>query len=302
MGPGVERRRFLALLGAAGSGGAAAALVSRSPDTAAAPPPAAAERAEEVLREQPQLPERGTHRVIWAVETDEPVVSLTFDDGPDPAFTPRILEVLDRYQVKATFFMMGWNATQHASVAQEVVAAGHEIGNHTWSHHNLLYTTPEETVEQMTRGAAALEEVTGQRPAWFRPPRGQLSGITVRQAALLGTDTVIWSLERGAPTSAPASEVRRYLGEHLAIGDIVDLHDGLGRGTFNPGRTFTEELRHRREVEIEALPGVIEDALARGLRFGTVSDLVAVERVAARTTGTPPAHPDDVVDLTTEMS
>lgn len=296
----VDRRRFLALLGVAGTGGAAATLATRGPGGGASAPPADA--AEDVLVEQPQLPERGTHRVIWAVETDEPMASLTFDDGPDPEFTPRILDILDRYGVPATFFMMGWNATKHASLAREVVAAGHEVGNHTWSHHNLLYTTPEDTVEQMTRGAAALEDVTGQRPAWFRPPRGQLSGITIRQAAILGTDTVIWSLERGAPSSAPAAEVRRYLGEHLGIGDIVDLHDGLGRGTFNPGRAFTEDLRHRREVEIEALPGVIQDALGRGLRFGTVSDLVAVERVAARTTGAPPAHPDEVVDLTSEMS
>jgi len=300
MGPAVERRRFLALLGIAGTGGAAATITSRSSGGGGAAAPADAP--DEVLREQPQLPERGTHRVIWAVETDEPMASLTFDDGPDPEFTPRILEVLDRYDVRATFFMMGWNATRHPSLAREVVAAGHEIGNHTWSHENLLYATPEDTVEQMTRGAAALEDVTGQRPPWFRPPRGQLSGITIRQAAILGTDTVIWSLERGAPTSAPATEVRRHLGEHLGIGDIVDLHDGLGRGTFNPGRAFTEELRRRREVEIEALPGVIEDALGRGLRFGTVSDLVAVERVAARTTGAPPAHPDEVVDLTREMS
>ena len=300
MAPAVDRRRFLALLSIAGTGGAAATLASQTVGSGAAvrsDEPAVAE----ILQEQPHLPERGSHRVIWAIDTDEPMASLTFDDGPDPEFTPRILEILGRYDVKATFFMMGWNARQHPGLAQQVVAAGHEIGNHTWTHHNLAFATPDETVEQMNRGAAAIEEVTGVRPIWFRPPRGQLSGFAIRQAAVLGTDTVIWSVDRGAPTSATAEGVRRHLGENFGMGDIVNLHDGLGRGTFNPARRFTANLRHRREVEIEALPGVIEDAFARGLQLGTVSELVAVERGAAHTTGTP-AHPDDVVDLTSAMA
>lgn len=301
MAPSVDRRRFLALLGIAGTGGAAATFASQTVGSAAAGGTATATAADEVLQEQPQLPERGSHRVIWAIDTDEPVASLTFDDGPDPEFTPQILDILGRYDVRSTFFMMGWNVKQHPDLAKRVIDAGHEVGNHTWSHHNLAFATPEDTVEQMNRGAAAIEEVTGVRPLWFRPPRGQLSGFTIRQAAVLGTDTVIWSVERGAPSSAPAADVRRHLGQHVGVGDIVDLHDGLGRGTFNPARRFTDDLRHRREVEIEALPGVIEDALERGLTLGTVSDLVAVERVPARPTGTPPAHPDDVIDLTSEM-
>lgn len=294
MGSLVDRRRFLALVGLAGTGGAAAAVSSQGVPGVSSEPAAGSD--DVVLQEQPQLPKRGTHRVIWAIDTEEPLASLTFDDGPDPEFTPTVLEILGRYDVRATFFMMGWNATQHPGLAREVVDAGHEIGNHTWSHHNLLYAPPEDTVDQMTRGAAAIEDVTGVRPPWFRPPRGQLTGYTIRQAAALRTDTVIWSLERGAPTDAPASAVRRHLGERLGPGDIVDLHDGLGRGTFNPGRSFTENLRVRRQVELDALPGVIEDALARGLGLGTLTDLVAVER-PARTAGSPPAHPDDAIDL-----
>jgi len=274
----VDRRRFLLLAGAVGSGaaGGAAAMATQ----ALAGP---VERVEVPVRaddreEQPDAPNRGTHRVIWAVDTDEPVAALTFDDGPDPEFTPAILDVLARYDLRATFFMMGWNATTHEDLARQVVAAGHEIGNHTWDHQNLAFATNEETYEQLHRGSEAIEAVTGVRPGWFRPPRGQLSGFSIRHATVLGVDTVIWSVTRGPAGPGTPREVRRHLAAEIGPGDIVDLHDGLGRGTFNPGREFTEELRVRRRVEVEALPGAIEDVLARGIRLGTVSDVVAAER------------------------
>jgi len=231
--------------------------------------------------EQPDLPNRGSHRVIWAIETDEPLAALTFDDGPDPEFTPRVLEILARYEVPATFFMMGWNASTHPELARQVVAAGHEIGNHTHSHENLAFATNEETFEQLHRGHDTIEAVTGVRPRWFRPPRGQLSGFGIRHATMLGVDTVLWSVTRGIPGAGTPREVRDHLVQHVGPGDIVDLHDGLGRGTFNPGRDFTEDLRVRRDVELDALPGAIEQLLERGLRFGTVSDIVAAERPGA---------------------
>ena len=232
---------------------------------------------EDPRREQDDTPNAGSHRVIWNVETTEPVASLTFDDGPDPEYTPAILDVLARYGVKATFFMMGWNATVNDDLARRVVDAGHEIGNHTWSHQNLAFTSPEDTFEEMHRAADALEEVTGSRPKFFRPPRGQLSGFSIRHATMLGNDTVIWSVTPGDVSKGAPTDVRRHLAERIGPGDIVDLHDGLGRGTFNPGRQFTDYLRGLRDVELAALPGVIEDAFDRGLRLGTVSDLLAVE-------------------------
>lgn len=275
----MHRRRFLALAGLVGSGaagGAAAVAVQAVAGPTRDEPAVAADHPE--ITEQPDLPNRGSHRVIWAVETDEHIAALTFDDGPDPEFTPRILDVLRRYEVPATFFMMGWNASTHADLAREVVAAGHEIGNHTFDHENLAFATGEETFEQLHRGSETIEAVTGVRPRWFRPPRGQLSGFGIRHAAMLGVDTVIWSVTRGIPGRGTPAQVRDHLVQQVGPGDIVDLHDGLGRGTFNPGRRFTEDLRARRQVEVDALPGAIEELLASGLRFGTVSDLVAAER------------------------
>jgi peptidoglycan/xylan/chitin deacetylase (PgdA/CDA1 family) len=271
----VDRRRFLSLAGAFGAGaaGGAVAVQRVAPGPATEEPPRAVE-----VSEQPDRPNRGTHRVLWAIETDEPLAALTFDDGPDPEFTSDILDVLDRYDVQATFFMMGWNASNHGDLARAVVDAGHEIGNHTYEHQNLAFASGEETFEQIHRGSEVIEEVTGIRPRWFRPPRGQLSGFSIRHAAMLGLDSVIWSVTRGVPGAGIPEEVRDHLVRQVGPGDIVDLHDGLGRGTFNPGRKFTEDLRVRRQVEVEALPGAIEQLLEGGIRFATISDLVAAER------------------------
>lgn len=280
----MDRRRFLALFGTSGVGAVGGAAFATRASVGATD--------DDPRLEQADLPDNGSHRVIWSVDTAEPLASLTFDDGPDPEFTPAVLDVLDRYRVRATFFMMGWNASTHADLARAVVDAGHEVANHTWTHRNLAFASPEQTLEEIHQGAKTIEDVTGARPRWFRPPRGQVSGFSIRHAAMLDTHTVIWSVTRGVPGAGTPRRVRHHLARNLGRGDIVGLHDGLGRGTFNPDRDFTQDLRIRRQIELEALPGVVEDALDRGLRLGTVSDLLAVEQPTA-TTPTP-VDPDQV--------
>lgn len=230
--------------------------------------------------EQALVPHKGSHRVLWSVDTIEPRAALTFDDGPDPEFTPRILEILADHDVRATFMMMGYNVAQHADLARQVVAAGHEVGNHTWTHLNLLREPDHSQYEEILRAHETIEDVTGQVCSLFRPPRGQLTGASLRQAALLDCDTVLWSVDRGAPAVSTAEAVADFVEVHFGAGDIIDLHDGLGRGTFHPDADFAETSRQRREVEIEALPRILTDAAERGLQVGRVADVLAVERVA----------------------
>lgn len=95
----------------------------------------------------------GQQRLIWSVSTAEPLAALTFDDGPDPELTPRILEVLAEHGVRATFNLMGWNALRHPDLARAVVAAGHELGNHTWTHQDLAFQSARQTGRQLERAA-----------------------------------------------------------------------------------------------------------------------------------------------------
>ena len=216
----------------------------------------------------------GRCQLVWSVPTDRPLAALTFDDGPDPAYTPRILEVLARHDVRATFNVMGRNAVRHADLLRAVVAAGHEVGNHTWSHEDLAFQSAAATRRELERGARAIEQVTGVRPRLFRPPRGALTGSSVLTAAALGCDVLLWSVARGPAGVGTPRQVADHLAATVAPGDVVALHDGIGRGTFDRGSAASRLLERRRAVEVAALPSVLDRLLGRGLRLVTASALL----------------------------
>jgi peptidoglycan/xylan/chitin deacetylase (PgdA/CDA1 family) len=217
----------------------------------------------------------GQLRLIWSVSTSKPQAALTFDDGPDPELTPRILEVLAEHGVQATFNMMGWNALRHPDLVRAVVAAGHELGNHTWTHQDLAFESAVPTRRQLERGREAIEQTAGVRPRFFRPPRGNLTGSAIQSAAELGYDVLLWSVTRGGAGVGTPTAVAEHLGRTVAPGDVVALHDGIGRATFHPREPGAQELRARRLVEVQALPEAVERLLGRGLGLVTVSALLA---------------------------
>ncbi|HKO85991.1 MAG TPA: polysaccharide deacetylase family protein [Actinomycetota bacterium] len=217
----------------------------------------------------------GQQRLIWSVSTVKPLAALTFDDGPDPELTPRILEVLAEHGVQATFNMMGWNALRHPDLVRELVAAGHELGNHTWTHQDLAFQSALQTRRQLERGREAIERTAGVRPRFFRPPRGNLTGSAIQSAAELGYDVLLWSVTRGASGVGTPAAVADHLAGTVGPGDVVALHDGIGRGTFHPREPGAHQLRARRLVEVQALPAAVERLLGRGLRLVTASTLLA---------------------------
>lgn len=217
----------------------------------------------------------GQQRLIWSVSTAKPLAALTFDDGPDPELTPRILEVLAEHGVQATFNVMGWNALRHPDLVRAVVAAGHELGNHTWTHQDLALQSTLQTRRQLERGREAIERTAGVRPRFFRPPRGNLTGSAIELAAELGYDVLLWSVTRGSAGVGTPASVADHLARTVAPGDVVALHDGIGRGTFHPRGPGAHRLRARRLVEVQALPAAVERVLGRGLRLVTVSALLA---------------------------
>jgi peptidoglycan-N-acetylglucosamine deacetylase len=217
----------------------------------------------------------GRQRLIWSVPTAAPLLALTFDDGPDPQFTPAILGVLADHGARATFNMMGCNALRHPELVRAVVAAGHELGNHTWTHQDLTFQSARQSRRQLDRADQAIEAVAGVRPRFFRPPRGNLTGSAISSAAELGYDVLLWSVTRGVAGVGTWAAVADHLARTVAPGDVVGLHDGIGRGTFHPQGATARVLRARRVVEVAALPAALERILGSGLGLVSVSALLA---------------------------
>lgn len=130
------------------------------------------------------------------------------------------------------------------------------------------------------------------RPRFFRPPRGELTGAAIRAAAELGHDILLWSVTRGPAGVGTPTAVAAHIAGAVGPGDVLALHDGIGRGTFDPDGAQARFLRARRAVEVAALPAAIEGVLARNLWLVTASELVDAAGAARGrlAEGRPPAH------------
>ncbi len=153
-------------------------------------------------------------------------LALTFDDGPHPRWTPQLLEVLDRHQVRATFFMIGRYATREPRVARAVAEAGHAIGNHTFTHPNLILSTRPQIAVQLAECNRALEETVGPHTRLFRPPHGGRLPHVLRTARGLGYEPVMWSVTSYDWRPLEPSAIAQNVTRRLRGGDVILLHDG----------------------------------------------------------------------------
>jgi peptidoglycan/xylan/chitin deacetylase (PgdA/CDA1 family) len=120
-------------------------------------------------------------------------VALTFDDGPNPVWTPRLLDALARHQTRVTFFVVGSFAAREPALVRRMVAEGHVVGNHSWSHLNLALTSAARVQEELTRSSRTLEEITGAPVRFFRPPFGARRPRVLRLAREMGLIPVLWN-------------------------------------------------------------------------------------------------------------
>ncbi|MGH7512731.1 MAG: polysaccharide deacetylase family protein [Gemmatimonadales bacterium] len=192
----------------------------------------------------------------------ERVAYLTFDDGPNPGITEQILEVLEVERVAATFFMVGSHVDSFPESAAAVARAGHEIGNHTYSHAKLHRLGPRRTAEEVRRAHQSIVAVTGKAPRSFRAPHGYRSPFVSRAIAPFGYRTFAWTFGVWDASRPGAETIRRRVRERLRPGAIVLLHDGDG---YTP--------RGDRRQTAESLPGIIADTRAAGYRFEALSTL-----------------------------
>lgn len=221
------------------------------------------------------------HGTIVGVRTHQRFVALTFDDGPEPRTTLRVLDVLERHGAKATFFLIGSAAESHPGMVACLVAGGHCVGHHTYGHVSLPGLGREEARDQVERGAAAAAPYAG---PWFRPPYGHLDPLSWRVARDAGHEVVAWSqhVEDWLPHSATVLKER--LRAALRPGAILLLHDGP-----QPA----DDPENPRAALLEALDSFLAQATRDGWRFVTLPELLACGRVTRRERWRSAASPTD---------
>jgi len=153
-------------------------------------------------------------------------LALTYDDGPNDPHTLRLLEVLARHGVQATFFLIGRYVKERPEIAREIVQAGHVAGNHTFSHPLLTFKSAAEIRRELAQCRSALEDAVGQHSNLFRPPFGGRRPAVLRVARELGLEPIMWNVTGYDWNAPPAAVIERKVAHQIHGGDVILLHDG----------------------------------------------------------------------------
>jgi peptidoglycan/xylan/chitin deacetylase (PgdA/CDA1 family) len=201
-----------------------------------------------------------SHTSYNFIHVDGPYIAMTFDDGPQEKLTPKLLDLLAQHHIKATFFVIGQNAAEYPDIVARAAREGHEIGNHSWSHPNLAKMSDESVRKQLRQTDDAIKQATGKRPTVMRPPYGSISA---RQKHWIhdefGYEIILWDVDPlDWKRPGPAVVTNRILKE-TRPGSIVLSHD------IHPGT-------------IEAMPETLNQLEAKGFKFVTVSELIAMAK------------------------
>ena len=191
-------------------------------------------------------------------------VALTYDDGPNDPYTLRLIELLARQDLKATFFMIGDYVRQRPEIAREVLKAGHTIGNHTFSHPLLIFKSTAEIRKQLTDCQRAIEDVLGISATLFRPPFGGRRPEVFRIARELELQPVMWSVTGYDWNAESADEIERKVTRQMRGGDVILLHDGghLAMGTDRSKSIIATERiidRYKQGRKFVTIPQMMED-------------------------------------------
>ena len=220
-----------------------------------------------------------------AVHVSGPFIAMTFDDGPNDKLTPELLDLLAARHIKATFFVIGQNAAEHPEILQRAAREGHEIGNHSWSHPTFAKMRDESVRRELQKTEDAIRAAIGIRPTLMRPPYGS---ITTRQKqwihAEFGYRIILWDVDPLDWKRPGPAVVTRRIVRATRPGSIVLSHD------IHPGT-------------IKAMPATLDQLLAQGFKFVTVSELIAMGKpMAPQPTGEKDAAPRAAPAETAEPS
>ncbi len=212
---------------------------------------------------KPKVKTRQPAKGLRVVDTNEKLVAITFDDGPDPKYTPIVLKIAREHNVHFTFFLLGSHVEAYPDLARQIVAEGHVIGNHTWSHRLMLGLTEIENRAEIECGQRAIERTCGPTLKLLRPPKGRFDETTAKVADSLGYQIVLWSVAiENHTTRTPESMSARVL-SRVKPGSIILAHDGRPRDPINRDRTM------------KALEMLIAELQKKGYKLVTVPELIA---------------------------
>lgn len=202
--------------------------------------------------------------LITNVETNHPVAALTFDDGPHPVYTPRVLRILEKYGASATFFMVGKAATRHPELVKMVAERGHVIGNHSWDHPNL--TVQRSRVSRLLQMRACVNATAPYNKRLFRPPYGAQNDQIRLDALLYGHKIIMWNVSAQDWVQQDAGEIAKKMIDRITPGSIFLLHDAIYKGKV-------QETQFEREPMIKGLELALSE-LNKKLSFVTIPDLL----------------------------
>lgn len=208
---------------------------------------------------------RALPRVIWSAHPGRPLVALTFDDGPEPGSTDRILAVLHRFGAHATFFVLGRQAEQFPGYLQQIVRAGDEVENHSMSHRLLLRLGSRQILSEIRTSADLITELTGHAPHYFRPPYGSYNRAVAGAAESLRETLVLWTIDTRDWTLRSPSGIAGSVFQRLRPGAIVLMHDGGGP----------------RQRTVRALAYILQGLRERGYTAVTLQELLRDSAPAA---------------------
>ena len=196
--------------------------------------------------------------VVYSWQSSGKSIALTFDDGPHPRYTEEILDILDEYGIRATFFFIGVNVEAYPDEARLVKQKGHEIGNHTYSHQNLRELSYADICNEIDYGEVAVYNVTGYRTNLLRPPEGKMSDILLSEADERDYNVICWSIDTLDWAHTPTEQIVDNVLNSTEPGDIILFHDFVSGDSPTPA----------------ALRRIIPTLLQRGYEFVTVSELL----------------------------
>ncbi|MGC4044666.1 MAG: polysaccharide deacetylase family protein [Armatimonas sp.] len=193
---------------------------------------------------------------VWRGKTNEKIVALTFDDGPKPT-TPTLLDALKENNLQGTFFVVGFQAEKRPELLRRMIADGHEIANHSFTHPNLTYLTPAQVQRELCRTSVVIHQATGVRPLFYRPPGGNFNSHVADAAASLGMAGAYWTVDGFKFESYPstAEKLADFVLNRLKPGAVILLHNAP-------------------PITVEAIPLIVAGLKARGYSAVTMSELM----------------------------